>query len=55
MPHRSDIGRGNSSPTESAARIDCFFDPAKDVLERLIRLPPHPGLGRARPQGPSGI
>jgi membrane fusion protein (multidrug efflux system) len=49
-------GGGNSSPTESAARIGCSFDPAKDMLERPItQLPPHPGLGRARPQGPSGI
>jgi membrane fusion protein (multidrug efflux system) len=49
-------GRGNSSPTESAARIGCSFDPAKDMLERPItQLPLHPGLGRARPQGPSGI
>jgi len=49
-------GRVSSSPTESAARIGCSFDPAKDITERTItQLPPHPGLGRARPQGPSGL
>ncbi len=49
-------GRANSSAIESAARIGCSFDPAKDIMERPItQLPPHPGLGRARPQGPSGI
>jgi len=49
-------GRASSSRTESAARIGCSFDPAKDITERtLTQLPPHPGLGRARPQGPSGL
>jgi membrane fusion protein (multidrug efflux system) len=46
-----------ASATEIAARIGCVFDPAKDMAaERPItQLPQHPGLGRARPQGPSGI
>jgi membrane fusion protein (multidrug efflux system) len=46
----------NASVSAIAARIGCVFDPAKDVAaERPItQLPPHPGLGRARPQGPSG-
>ncbi len=49
-------GRANSTATESAARIGCVFDPAKDVTERTFtQLPAHPGLGRARPQGPSGL
>ena len=49
-------GRGSSSPSESAARIGCAFDPAKDMTERSItQLPTHPGLGRARPQGPAGV
>jgi membrane fusion protein (multidrug efflux system) len=49
-------GRSSSSPAESAARIGCSFDPTKDMIERPItQLPPHPGLGRARPQGPSGL
>jgi membrane fusion protein, multidrug efflux system len=46
----------NSSPTERAARIGCVFDPAKDITERtVVQLPPHPGIGRARPQGPAGL
>jgi membrane fusion protein, multidrug efflux system len=49
-------GRANSLPSESAARIGCAFDPAKDIMERSItQLPTHPGLGRARPQGPAGL
>jgi membrane fusion protein, multidrug efflux system len=49
-------GAAKSSPAERAVRIGCSFDPAKDMMERAItQLPPHPGLGRARPQGPSGI
>jgi membrane fusion protein (multidrug efflux system) len=43
------------SPIERGHRIGCSFDPAKDVVERpLTRLPEHPGLGRARPQGAGG-
>ena len=46
----------NASPTERGNRIGCKFDPSKDIVERrLTKLPEHPGLGRARPQGPSGI
>ena len=45
----------NASPTERANRVDCSFDPSKDMVERtLTKLPEHPGLGRARPQGPTG-
>src|SRR5262249_10670511 len=45
------------SASEIAARMGCVFDPAKDMAaERPItQLPQHPGLGRARPQGPAGI
>jgi membrane fusion protein (multidrug efflux system) len=43
------------SPIERGHRIGCSFDPAKDVVERpLTKLPEHPGLGRARPQGAGG-
>jgi membrane fusion protein, multidrug efflux system len=50
-------GEANASASGLAVRIGCVFDPAKDMAaERPItQLPPHPGLGRARPQGPSGI
>jgi membrane fusion protein (multidrug efflux system) len=45
----------NASPTERGNRVDCAFDPSKDMVERtLTKLPEHPGLGRARPQGSSG-
>ena len=45
----------NASPTERGNRVDCSFDPSKDMVERtLTKLPEHPGLGRARPQGPAG-
>jgi membrane fusion protein (multidrug efflux system) len=44
-----------TSPTERGNRVGCSFDPSKDMVERsLTRLPEHPGLGRARPQGSSG-
>jgi membrane fusion protein (multidrug efflux system) len=47
---------GNTSPTELAKQVGCSFDPAKDIIERPVtQLPAHPGLGRARPQGPAGI
>jgi membrane fusion protein, multidrug efflux system len=40
---------------QRAGRLGCAFDPAKDIVERsLTKLPEHPGLGRARPQGPAG-
>jgi membrane fusion protein, multidrug efflux system len=45
-----------ASPAERGHRVGCSFDPVKDVTERpLNKLPEHPGLGRARPQGPSGV
>ena len=45
----------NASPTERGNRVACSFDPSKDMVERsLTKLPEHPGLGRARPQGSSG-
>jgi membrane fusion protein, multidrug efflux system len=45
----------NVSATERGNRLGCSFDPSKDMVERtLTKLPEHPGLGRARPQGPSG-
>jgi membrane fusion protein (multidrug efflux system) len=45
----------NASPAELGKRVGCSFDPAKDMARRtLTKLPEHPGLGRARPQGPSG-
>ena len=45
----------NASPTERGNRVACAFDPSKDMVERtLTKLPEHPGLGRARPQGSSG-
>jgi membrane fusion protein, multidrug efflux system len=45
-----------ASPTKRGRRVDCSFDPVKDVTERsLNKLPEHPGQGRARPQGPSGV
>lgn len=45
----------NVSPTERGNRVGCTFDPSKDMVERtLTKLPEHPGLGRARPQGPAG-
>ena len=45
----------NASPSERGNRVGCTFDPSKDMVERtLTKLPEHPGLGRARPQGPTG-
>ena len=45
----------NASPAELGKRVGCSFDPAKDMARRtLTKLPEHPGLGRARPQGPAG-
>lgn len=50
------VGPGDgASPARRGDRIGCSFDPAKDIVERpLATLPEHPGLGRARPQGPAG-
>ncbi len=46
----------NASPTQRGNRVGCSFDPSKDIVERtLTKLPEHPGLGRARPQGPAGV
>jgi membrane fusion protein (multidrug efflux system) len=46
----------NTPPTERGSRVGCSFDPSKDMVERtLTTLPEHPGLGRARPQGSSGM
>lgn len=45
----------NASATERARKIGCSFDPSRDIVERpLTKLPEHPGLGRARPQGATG-
>jgi membrane fusion protein, multidrug efflux system len=50
-------GGANAPASAVASRIGCAFDPAKDMAaERPItQLPAHPGLGRARPQGPAGL
>jgi membrane fusion protein (multidrug efflux system) len=43
-------------PTELGRRVGCAFDPATDMAPRtLMKLPEHPGLGRARPQGAAGL
>ncbi len=45
----------DTSATARARGIGCSFDPTRDIVERpLTRLPEHPGLGRARPQGAVG-
>jgi membrane fusion protein (multidrug efflux system) len=45
----------NVSATDRARRFGCAFDPSRDIVERaLTKLPEHPGLGRARPQGETG-
>lgn len=45
-----------ASQTARAARLGCRFDPAMDIRARSVpKLPGHPGLGRARPQGPAGL
>lgn len=47
---------GKDSATERARSIGCTFDPAKDIVQHIpTRLPEHPGLGRARPQGTEGL
>jgi membrane fusion protein (multidrug efflux system) len=45
-----------ASPVELGKRVGCVFDPAMDMAPRtMTKLPEHPGLGRARPQGPAGV
>jgi membrane fusion protein (multidrug efflux system) len=45
-----------ASPSARAEGLGCSFDPAKDIVARSVpKLPEHPGLGRARPQGPGGL
>ena len=46
----------NAAPSQRGNRVGCTFDPSKDMAEQrsLTKLPEHPGLGRARPQGPTG-
>jgi len=45
-----------ASPARLGKRVGCSFDPAKDIPPRtLTKLPEHPGLGRARPQGGAGL
>jgi membrane fusion protein (multidrug efflux system) len=45
-----------ASQSARAGRVGCSFDPSKDIVERSVpKLPEHPGLGRAHPQGPSGL
>jgi membrane fusion protein, multidrug efflux system len=47
---------GGAAAAERASTIGCSFDPTKDIVQRTpTRLPEHPGLGRARPQGATGI
>jgi membrane fusion protein, multidrug efflux system len=47
---------GGAAAAERARTIGCPFDPAEDIVQHVpTRLPEHPGLGRARPQGPGGI
>ncbi len=41
---------------ERAGTIGCSFDPVKDIVQHIpTKLPEHPGLGRARPQGANGL
>jgi len=45
-----------ASPTERARLMGCSFHPSLDIVPHpLTRLPEHPGLGRARPQGAAGL
>jgi membrane fusion protein, multidrug efflux system len=47
---------GGAAAAERASTIGCSFDPTKDIVQHTpTRLPEHPGLGRARPQGATGI
>jgi membrane fusion protein (multidrug efflux system) len=46
---------GKDSAIERARSVGCAFDPAKDIVQHVpTKLPEHPGLGRARPQGAEG-
>jgi membrane fusion protein, multidrug efflux system len=47
---------GGTAAAERARTIGCSFDPAQDIVQHIpTKLPEHPGLGRARPQGATGI
>jgi membrane fusion protein, multidrug efflux system len=47
---------GGAAAADRARTIGCTFDPAQDIVPHIpTRLPEHPGLGRARPQGATGI
>jgi membrane fusion protein (multidrug efflux system) len=47
---------GGAPADARAGAIGCTFDPAKDIVQHILtRLPEHPGLGRARPQGAGGL
>jgi membrane fusion protein, multidrug efflux system len=47
---------GQRAAAERARDIGCVFDPAKDIVQHIpTKLPEHPGLGRARPQGAGGV
>jgi membrane fusion protein, multidrug efflux system len=44
------------SASDRGRAIECSFDPARDIAEPVrTKLPEHPGLGRARPQGTEGL
>jgi membrane fusion protein, multidrug efflux system len=46
----------NVSATERGRMVGCSFDPARDIVAHVpTKLPEHPGLGRARPQGAGGL
>jgi membrane fusion protein (multidrug efflux system) len=46
---------GGATAAQRARTIGCPFDPAEDIVQHVpTRLPEHPGLGRARPQGAGG-
>ena len=47
---------GGAAAAQRARAIGCPFDPAADIVQHVpTRLPEHPGLGRARPQGAGGL
>jgi membrane fusion protein, multidrug efflux system len=47
---------GSAAAVERARMIGCSFDSAQDIVQHIpTKLPEHPGLGRARPQGAGGI
>jgi membrane fusion protein, multidrug efflux system len=46
----------SAAAAERASTIGCSFDPSRDIVQHVpTKLPEHPGLGRARPQGATGI